>query len=263
MTLAWWQLATLALIVVAVGQLLVAAYRNGWDYVGEKAKEFWWVRPRPLATWRAQSVWQRRRQVLAGLAVAAVIAMLLAIALRGIFVYVFVATTGLTALAMIFAVLRGGVELRRGPQTVGRQLSELRTDYGPDVELEMGPYAETGIFPSQSRPVAAEVGPIIDRPPVVGPSTVDDETPLMFEPLGIDPFADQEPVVADQEPRVSEQGPGVVGPSFSAAPSAGQRQASARARARKRHKARPIYIESVLDSDEGEGPASGRVSKGH
>lgn len=42
---------------------------------------------------------------------------------------------------------------------------------------------------------------------------------------------------------------------FSAAPEAGSRQASARARRAKRSKARPIYIESVLDEGDGPGKA--------
>ena len=49
---------------------------------------------------------------------------------------------------------------------------------------------------------------------------------------------------------------------FEAAPEAGPRQASARARRQKRRKARPIYIESVLDEDDETGRSAEGGSRG-
>ncbi len=263
MILAWWQLATLAFIVVIAGKVLLVAYRNGWGYLPERSRELWWTRPRPLMAWRSQDVWQRRRQALVGLAVAAVVAMLMAVALRGIFVLVFLLMVLVLVVALLFAAARGAVELRRGPQSVARQLADL----GPDVGLQTGPYAETGIFADRGGVPKLQVGSV-DGPP---PSVDSDETPLMFEPLGIDPSPGRTVPAAEESPEddrlhdTTESGmethgtddlpPNTGGeagvkPSFSAAPDAGRRQASARARSRKRSKARPIYIESTLDGEE-------------
>lgn len=271
MILAWWQLATLAFIVVIAGNVVLVAYRNGWSYLPERAGELWWTRPRPLMAWRSQDVWQRRRQALVGLAVAAVMAMLMAVALRGIFVSVFILMLVVLVAAFVFAVARGAAELRRGPQTVERQLADL----GPDATLATGPYAETGIFADRGGVPKLQLGSV-EGPP---PSIDSDETPLMFQPLGIDPSPNHTAAVAERAPGDDDHGHGPesqtvedpsgdrtpdsgedagVGPSFSAAPDAGRRQASARARSRKRSKARPIYIESTLDGEEPDELGGGR-----
>ncbi len=272
MTLAWWQLAALALMVMVIGNLLVVANRNGWTYVTQRCRELWWSRPRPLAAWRSQDLWQRRRQTLIGLCVAALVSMLLAIALRGLFVPVFVMMLVLALLSVVFAMVRGAVELRRGPQTVAHQLAEL----GPDVDLRTGPYAETGIFADDDAVPKIQLGPV-DSPPL---SIDSDETPLMFQPLGIDPAPPPErsgPQASPEPPQgpLSEAGnvdqdenrpgssaqPTDVRPSFSAAPEAGRYQASARARYRKRRTARPIYIESTLDDSAVDGELGGGTGK--
>ncbi len=254
--LAWWQLAALAFIVVVIGKILLVAYRNGWTYLTERGREFWWERPRPLAAWRSQDLWQRRRQSLIGLAVATVVAMLLAIALRGFFVPVFVMTLALLVLAIVFGVARGAIELRRGPQTVARELADL----GPEVQLRTGPYAETGIFADRGAVPKITVGPV-DGPPLAVDS---DETPLMFQPLGIDPVPPAEQTETDESstsPTDSSTTDAAPPPSFSAAPAVGRYQASARARYRKRRQARPIYIESILDVDNADDGSSSDTGK--
>ena len=91
----------------ALGQQLDEGHRSGGRWAG---------RPRPLADWRAQPVERRRLQLLLAFAMATFASALLAIALRGLFVRLFVIMVLLFAAHLCIATVIGTVQLRRAEQ---------------------------------------------------------------------------------------------------------------------------------------------------
>jgi hypothetical protein len=248
----------------------------------------WWERPHPVAAWRAQDVVQRRIQLLLGLSVATFGSMFLAIALRGVFVRLFLLMVGVMALVLAVAAYIGAVELRHHRAQAGaRRANEERSHRILDVTSPSAPILEGN-----------DDGPITMADE--GFRQTDDSEPgLIFEPLNLDEIVlelgrdrhgeswGEEILIADTgfevpidaelarelgiegtveqietesitdigEPPSDDdggrdRGGGRHDATFSAAPEVGARQASARARSKKKRQARPIYIESTLDDDE-------------
>lgn len=267
----------------------------------ERLQMWWWDRPHPLAAWRAQDVVHRRIQLLLGLSVATFSSMFLAIALRGVFVRLFLLMLGVMAISLTVAAYIGAVELRHHrAQSDARRATEER----PRRILDDTAASESILGPDQAGPMtmADEGFRQTDR----------NEPGLIFEPLNLDEIVFElgrnrhgtdwgEEIWLDNtgfdvpiDPELArelglegsgeqiESGPTAEGEStldahqpstggvedeldqsgdgqdatFTAAPEAGARQASARARSKKRRQARPIYIESTLDDEENQWKAA-------
>lgn len=312
--------------------------------LGGRVRHRWEHRPRPLQVWLAQDVVERRVQLLLAVAVATVASMLLAIALRGLFVKIFLMMLGLMAVSLAVAAYVGTVELRHHRAEARKRLASEGKRAG------MSGFESTRLGSAFNRTGLSRSSDVEDFDDVDGRSglegydgldgyeDLDDidelETPLgahragtgrpgsstmaiegfrggglepslIFEPLNLheivagsedpalDPTVPTEPAghgrfddgfevpinpelarelglhdaidLTDAEPDgEGEPGPtasdvhyerSVDGedrgqdPTFTAAPEAGARQASARARSKKKRTARPIYIESTLDDD--------------
>ncbi len=256
--------------------------------LAERLRFRWRERPRPVAAWRAQDVVQRRVQLLLGLSAATFGSMFLAIALRGVFVRLFLLMLGVMTLVLTVAAYIGAVELRHHRAQAGAgRASEERSRRILDGTSPSVPILEGN--ENSSITMAEE-----------GFRQADDSEPgLIFEPLNLDEIVlelgrdrhgeswGEEILVADtgfEVPidaelarelgiedtveQIETESIGDTGepPSddaaegdrrggrhdatFSAAPEVGARQASARARSKKKRQARPIYIESTLDDDE-------------
>ncbi len=247
----------------------------------------WQRRPRPLQAWRAQDVAERRLQVLMGVALATVVAMFLAIALRGLFVYLFGLMAGALLILVVAGVVIGSREHRRlvadhvrrqvagnqsqvaGPLSdrsrpdrqkalVDGEVSGQKMDYEVDGVPTANPWQNPdGEF---TIPTIAEISEAFRTP---------DRSGFMFPPLNLDEALDgispgdvpapesdiDVPVDPDLVAELELDLDALENPRFEAAPEVGPRQASARARRNKRRRARPIYIESALDEEEGQGRA--------
>ena len=77
-----------------------------------RLQQLWWDRPRPYAAWKAQDVAERRFRVLLALGLATTVAMFLAIALRGVFVQLFLAMLAFSLLALAVGAFIGAAEHR-------------------------------------------------------------------------------------------------------------------------------------------------------
>lgn len=268
----------------------------------------WWHRPRPVRSWRTQDVAQKRLQLMLACAIATTVAMFLAIALRGLYVQLFLAMLAFSLVTLAVAAFVGAAEdenlvdqLRaRRRSTADRQADdgEIWGDLvlpgllgsarltEPDEVPTANPFAEPD--GEISIPTLADITEAFRSP---------DRSGFMFEPLNLDELRGEVVIPEAVAEELSNLGPidvpvdpdlaaelglpvgeepsatpasslsdgvaassgecGEAGESerppdvrFSAAPDAGSRQASARARRAKRSKARPIYIESVLDEDD-------------
>jgi hypothetical protein len=257
-----------------------SAHRQALDHFQQR----WWDRPRPVLAWRSQDIAERRFQALLACGVATTIAMFLAIALRGPFVPVFLVMMTISLLALAVGAVVGSAEhnhltdqfrARRRAQTESREAPAESTDVGFD-EAATEPFGgiET-IRPPDWHSILrleAEARTEGDRQAAgmadrgLGQG-LPDRSGFMFEPLNLDeaiPTRSDEQLVNEIDVEVpinhdlvaelglpvatdDDQGEEPEVPGFRAAPEVGVRQASARARSTKRRKARPIYIESVLD----------------
>ncbi len=262
--------------------------------LAKRLRIWWWERPRPVAAWRAQDVVQRRIQLLLGLSVATFGSMFLAIALRGVFVRLFLLMLGVMAVVLAVAAYIGAVELRHHRAQAGaRRANEERSrpildgtspsvpileghEYGPITMADEGfrqiDESEPGLIfePLNLDEIVLELGR--DRH---GESWGEEiliadsgfEVPIDAElarELGIEDTVEQietESVTGTGEPPSDDdvdrdRRAGRHDATFSAAPEVGARQASARARSKKKRQARPIYIESTLDDDENQSNAA-------
>ncbi len=258
----------------------------------------WWNRPRPIASWRSQDIARKRLQWMLACAMATVVAMFLAIALRGLYVHLLL---GMVAFSLVMLAVGAFVGTADDENLVSRVRARRRAtayDGTGDAEswgdlilpglLGAAPLTQPDDVPTAnpfaepdgevSIPTLADITEAFRSP---------DRSGFMFEPLNLDearaevviPEAVAEelsgaeavevPVDPDlvaelglpvgEEPSTeavsATDGEGRRNVRFSAAPEAGSRQASARARRAKRSKARPIYIESVLDESDESGRA--------
>ena len=249
-------------------------------------RQAWSARPRPVSRWRAQDAAQRRLQILLGCGMASVLAMFLAIAFRGLFVPLFAAILGLSVLIVAIGAVIGARHNRNVRMELASQARDRLTG-----SRQPGKPGRAGSVPHSSV-TASTFDPESDGVPTANPWQSPDgeftiptmaeiaeafETPdrdgFMFEPLDLDQ------ALASDSDRTSIRIPDVdievpLDPDlaaelgldvnavdsaedarFTAAPEVGPRQASARARRKKRNKARPIYIESVLDDVDEQGKA--------
>ncbi len=211
----------------------------------------------PIADWRAQPVYQRRLQVMLGFALAAFSSSLLAIALRGMFIRLFLVMTVAFALYLVVAAVIGSRELRSGgverrvprsrPAEVGAERVERRPDRAhgrrdaataedDDEWLLDRDDVAGGLFDDGFFEPIPELERLSEPPvPAVASSDTDgggDEQVETETAATVDDGARPDEAVAGTE-RSAE-------PTFTSAP-------AARTRPPRRPKARPIYIESELD----------------
>ena len=125
-------------------------------------QEQWWNRPRPLVAWQSQDIAQRRLQVLIGMGLLTTIGMFLAIALRGVFVQLFLGLIGVDVVLLAVAAFVGAAEYRTETdqaeartkrRTPGRYELDLRT---PTVSEQPAP---------TPAPASADERPAGKRPP--------------------------------------------------------------------------------------------------
>ncbi|MDH3294915.1 MAG: hypothetical protein OER95_11420 [Acidimicrobiia bacterium] len=246
----------------------------------------WRARPRPVATWRSQPVERRRLQRLLACGMATVVAMFLAIAFRGLFITLFAFMVVLSLVILAVGVFIGAREHRRlRSQPTGR----ARERPAEQTRSTMGAIGSGDVTGVARRSLASFLDPVTDGVPTANPwQTPDGEYTIpsiaeiteafrnpnrdgfMFEPLNLDealigesrradvfvPDVDIDvPVDPDLVAELGLDLDAVREPRFEAAPEVGPRQASARARRGRRSKARPIYIESVLDEQDDQGRA--------
>lgn len=207
----------------------------------------------PVAQWRAQPIERRRLQLLLASAIAAFSSLLLAIALRGLFVRLFL----LMAIGFVGHVLIGALigarELRAleaGRSTVGRTSRSRRQDLarsGVDAEAELfqdrDPRFAEGFFEPIPEFDGARQQPVAEPPPV-GPPSAEPVEPA--EPAR--PVAEIDTSPAAEAP-ATDDGPGqdaevATEATFTAPP-------VDRTRPARRPTARPIFIESELDEGDG------------
>ncbi len=204
----------------------------------------------PIADWRAQPLHRRRLQVLLGSGLATFIAALLAIALRGTFVRLFLVMTILLTTHLLIAALIGARELRASDAEAARRAAGR---------------------PASPATAAAARRVVAERRPVAPPEAANDDLLAddgagglfddgFFEPIPelerlSEPISPPDPQVdtpaAEIDAPAGEGEPGAVGlqtgePTFTPA-------AAARARPARKPKARPIYIESELDEADDRG----------
>jgi hypothetical protein len=216
-----------------------------------------WLRAlRPVAEWRSQPVERRRLQLLLGFAIASFVAALLAIALRGVFVRLFlVMAIGLVVHLLVGAWI-GARELRAGEadqirralladerpaESGGRPVA--RNDTGPAIdELGDGLFDEAFFEPIPEFERLRSPGPPIpDDPPAPQEGTGSPPVePAAATGVIPDLPGDQEDAPVT-EPVADQTGPE---PTFTTP----RRE---RHRPPRRPKARPIYIESELDDGDG------------
>ena len=251
----------------------------------ESIEHAWWHRPRPVRSWRSQDVAQKRLQLMLACAIATTVAMFLAIALRGLYVQLFLVMLAFSLVTLAVGAIVGAAEdgnLVDQLRARRRDTADWEADDGeiwgdlvlpgllgaarltePDEVPTANPFAEPD--GEISIPTLADITEAFRNP---------DRSGFMFEPLNLDEVRSEVVIPEAVAEELSNVGPidvpvdpdlaaelGLpVGESerrpdvrFSAAPEAGSRQASARARRAKRSKARPIYIESVLDEDDNPG----------
>ncbi len=240
--------------------------------------EAWYARPRPVASWRDQPLTTRRLQMMMAYGFACLFSLLLAIALGGEFVRLLVVMLVITALYLVMAVVIGSMELKRAdahreavaeraarrsrPSDVrldrikaddlglAAHLDELEGARRADQPLIFEPLNFEEIFADLAIGSAFDdlIDDLDDEPAITGDAADDGAVAVgvEFEPSGLEADSSEpdEPEAVEAEPE--DDGP-ADGPTFSAAPEVGAKQASARARQAKRRRARPIYIESVLD----------------
>ena len=124
----------------------------------------WEDRPRPLLYWRSQQLEQRRLQTMLGFAIATFISMLLAIALRGVFVRLFLVVGICFVLYLCVAAYIGAAQLRRQLEVRSTQgmYTAKRADPQAQVHgtVEQAPGLRAGF--DRLEPEASEV--LTDRP---------------------------------------------------------------------------------------------------
>ncbi len=233
----------------------------------------WRGRPRPVMTWRAQPLFARRLQFMLALALSSVFSLFLAIAFGGQFVRLFITMIASLGISLVVAVIVGTVQLRQAEW-------DRDLDLAWQVHGSKPVSGDVGVAPLE----ADDLGLASYLAGQEAGWRSDGLEPLVFEPLdfddvfdgmrvaaaydelrtlsaGIEDEDEDEPVENDEdEPVEIDDGDIGVddagvddaedegqGPVFTAAPEAGAKQASARARRSKRRKARPIHIESSLD----------------
>ncbi len=185
----------------------------------EAATSRWVDRPRPLRAWRSQPIERRRLQTMLGFALATFFSMLLAIALRGMFVRLFLIMALCNVVHIGVAAAIGARELRRrdreararatsklaarGAEAGHRAMTKPRADVEGDVstssDLETASGTSTGYVPYQEPSVLFPDPPSRENPVHVefddvekfGTGEYDDEffepiPELMFEPLNLD-----------------------------------------------------------------------------
>ena len=214
-------------------------------------------------------------------AMATVIAMFLAIAFRGLYVQLFLVMVAFSLVRLAVGAFVGAAEdknLASQIRTRRRAASEADND-GGEAGQPAGDLLLTGLLgeaPLTGPDEVPTANPFVEPDGEVSIPTLADITEafrspdragFMFEPLNLDEVHDDVAVtdaVADElsnaDPVDVPVDPDLAAelglslddeapPRFSAAPEAGSRQASARARRAKRSKARPIVIESELDDE--------------
>ena len=142
----------------------------------------WEDRPRPLLYWRSQQLEQRRLQTMLGFAIATFISMLLAIALRGVFVRLFLVVGICFVLYLCVAAYIGAAQLRRQLEVRSTQgmYTAKRADPQAQVHgtVEQAPGLRAGF--DRLEPEASEV--LTDRPgSVLFPAAEDNSLELYDE----------------------------------------------------------------------------------
>ncbi len=249
----------------------------------ESIERAWWNRPRPIRSWRSQDVARKRLQWLLACGGATTTAMFLAIAFRGIFVPLFLMMAAFSLLTLAVGAFVGAAENENlvSQRSARRQVEDQASKSG-DVEAvgDMVLPGLLGATPLTGPDDVPTANPFaVPDGEVSIPTLADiteafrspDRSGFMFEPLNLDEIGSEsspreqvaetvaeelsagETIEVPVDPELAaELGLDMTDraePRFSAAPEAGSRQASARARRKKRSTARPIFIESMLDDD--------------
>ncbi len=190
----------------------------------DEAPSRWADRPRPLRAWRSQTIERRRLQTMLAFALATFFSMLMAIALRGVFVRLFLIMALCNVVHIGVAAAIGARELRRrereararaatriaaktaedGTSSVSRHRVDAEHQAAPRArsELETGdqaearyvPYQEPSVLFPDPPPPSPERDELIDvgfDDEKFGTGEFDDEffepiPELMFEPLNLD-----------------------------------------------------------------------------
>lgn len=97
-------------------------------------------RPRPIAEWRSQPVERKRLQLMLSFAIATFVSLLMAIALRGAFIQLFVLMAVCFATYLGIAAIIGASQLRRQE----REYAAQRQATAPEVEAEFWAEPEVG-----------------------------------------------------------------------------------------------------------------------
>ncbi|MEM9561896.1 MAG: hypothetical protein AAGA93_04725 [Actinomycetota bacterium] len=216
----------------------------------------------PIADWRAQPLHQRRLQLLLGSGLATFIASLLAIALRGTFVRLFLVMTILLTVHLLVAALIGSRELRNqeaeaAKRAAGRPASpeaaaaRTATPANPPdpMPAEDDLLATNGIADGLFDDGFFEPIPELER--LSEPGEPDERV----RPGEEAPAAPEVDAPAAQTSAADDGSTGVAAtdPTFAPAP-------AARTRSTRKPKARPIYIESELDEADDAGDARRAVN---
>ena len=225
----------------------------GFDDDFERLQQL--ARFHPIADWRAQPLHQRRLQILLGTGLATFVAALLAIALRGTFVRLFLVMTILLTVHLLVAAFIGSRELRSreaeaARRAAGRPASEEAAAARAAAPARPAPepviadddlLTNNGIADGLFDDGFFEPIPELERLSESGES--DGDTPDL-PPAPAAPEVDA-PAATAPEPMPEEvERPAAGDRTFATAP-------AARTRPQRKPKARPIYIESELDEDGG------------
>lgn len=193
----------------------------------------------PLASWRAQPIERRRLQLLLASAIAAFGSLLLAIALRGLFIRLFLLMAIAFVGHVLIAAFIGARELRAlEAERSGRiEVRPAADRAGSELFQDRDPRFSEGFFEPIPEFEPIRTGPVHQAPPAPAPT----ERSEMIETS--EPVQPSEPVApaAEADPMLAE-------PTFTAPP-------VERTRPPRRPKARPIFIESELDAGDDTGRA--------
>lgn len=260
MSLSSLQLVVACALVAAwaglLGRPIISGFlqRSGRPLSADGSRRLGWTdRPRPVGAWRLQPIEKRRLQLTLGFGLATFAALLLAIALRGEFVTLFLMMVGFTALHLTVAAYIGSVELRsQEAQTrARREAGTHRSD-------------ETFVL---GRPESSVLEPMTPSEPLADDRLYDDAffepiPELVFEPLDLEANRTTvrpeeevaelvEQAVAGDDAALDEPGPAepVADPGFKTPPQARP------GGARRTNKPPPIYRGPEAGDGDGEARA--------